>query len=44
MKFIYMSYQLPEPIAVDDSVDNQIRNQIEGLHKASADVAKNYKA
>ena len=33
-----------EPIAVDDSMYNQIRNQIERLNKASADVAKNYKA
>ena len=35
---------IAEPIAVYDSIDNQIRNQIERLNKASADVAKNYKA
>ena len=31
-----------EPIAIDDSMDSHIRNQIERLNKASADVAKNY--
>ena len=31
-------------LAVDDSIDNQIRNWIERINKASADVAKNYKA
>ena len=35
---------IADPIAVDDSIDNQIRNQIERVYKASADVAKNYKA
>ena len=33
-----------DPIEVDDSIGNQIRNQIERLNKVSADVAKNYKA
>ena len=31
---------IAEPIAVDDSMYNQIRNQTERLNKASADVAK----
>ena len=35
---------IAEPIAVDDSIDNQIRNWIERVSKASADVAKNNKA
>ena len=55
MKYNYQyrcqSYQIDlyvlsiaEPIAVDDCIDKQIRNSIERLNKASADVAKNYKA
>ena len=31
---------IAESIAVDDSIDNEIRSQIERLNKASADVAK----
>ena len=33
-----------EPIAIDDSLSNHLRNWIERLNKASADVAKKYKA
>ena len=35
---------LAGPIAVDDLIDTQTWNWIERLNKASADLAKNYKA
>ena len=39
-----MFLSIVEPIAVDDSIDNQLRNQIGRVNKASGDVVKNYKA
>ena len=35
---------IAEAIAVNDLIDTQTQNQIERLNKASADMAKNYKA